>query len=595
MNGHTDIYSLDLKKLSKIAGVPQAELVEGLKVEHALELAGGLVHHGNPNKLISDDATFEGFVVGVDRLVVHSGDCTHATETTALLPSLPHKVEVVKRKFKMATRIIGRLKMDEKHSVERKKANMLRNVVTNDFTLAIPAAHSGDKLGLATATPVENNAYLISMTHASSEKEFLLAVRGNPPTGKSFAQRLRSMSTLPSDVRQITVETVHQELQAPSRHGVSSHQHPPHLQVQIVVEKQVPFIGYVLLISALLTISSLGAALDLQKGVDPFVKLFWRTTASVLGFTPFAIYSVYAYGWPSWNRTLCRLFFLCCLSYALFLMTFLWSLQHTSIGHAYIFNNCHSLMIVVGKCLLGKPVLLFEAIGSGLGILGGVVTTMDHGNTSSPSNSSSSSSSDVIAPSWQGDLVALVGAIGGVFYLLSAKKLRKEIDVFLLMTMLFIVTAVLHFPLFWLRQMPITWSTNDSIGLMGWLSPRQFLIELYLVFICTIIGTLGYISVMKYFDPIVVSVVMLLEPVLAIAIGVAAGVDHVPGRLTWLGGLLVIIGTCFVVLAANKKTDIHDATSAMDRATSTFTPKTAIYHCKVSNHMNIDVTSSVSV
>jgi drug/metabolite transporter (DMT)-like permease len=252
-------------------------------------------------------------------------------------------------------------------------------------------------------------------------------------------------------------------------------------------------------------------------------------------------------------------------------------------------------MIVVGKCLLGKPVLLFEAIGSGLGILGGVVTTMDHGNTSSPSNSSSSSSSDVIAPSWQGDLVALVGAIGGVFYLLSAKKLRKEIDVFLLMTMLFIVTAVLHFPLFWLRQMPITWSTNDSIGLMGWLSPRQFLIELYLVFICTIIGTLGYISVMKYFDPIVVSVVMLLEPVLAIAIGVAAGVDHVPGRLTWLGGLLVIIGTCFVVLAANKKTDIHDATSAMDRATSTFTPKTAIYHCKVSNHMNIDVTSSVSV
>jgi hypothetical protein len=44
--------------------------------------------------------------------------------------------------------------------------------------------------------------------------------------------------------------------------------------VALVVKHQEPVIGYVLLLTFLVAISSLGAALDAQKGVDSFLEVF---------------------------------------------------------------------------------------------------------------------------------------------------------------------------------------------------------------------------------------------------------------------------------------------------------------------------------
>ncbi|ETW04929.1 hypothetical protein H310_04029 [Aphanomyces invadans] len=360
----------------------------------------------------------------------------------------------------------------------------------------------------------------------------------------TILRQLSNLSTLPpSQVTNVTLETIHH--------------HDTAIGVHVVVAKRVPLAGYALLVAALVTISSLGAALDLQQQVDPFVKLFWRTTASLLGFLPFACYGLYERGWPKLTLRLVGFFGASSISYALFLMTFLWSLNHTTIGHAYIFNNCHSLLIVLGKVVLGYPVVLFEIIGSGLGLVGGVITTMDHA-ASIPEVKSS-----VVQSSWQGDVVALIGAVGGVFYLLTAKILRQEMDVFVFMTLLFTATAFLHIPVFYALDIDIRWTLDHHVGWLGWVQPDMLGVELYLVFVCTIIGTVGYISVMKYFDPIVVSVVMLLEPILATAMGVFVGVDAVPGCLTWIGGFLVILGTGLVVLASSNKSESHDVSDAV--------------------------------
>ena len=45
---------------------------------------------------------------------------------------------------------------------------------------------------------------------------------------------------------------------------------------------------------------------------------------------------------------------------------------------------------------------------------------------------------------------------------------------------------------------------------------------------------MGYIAILKYFDAVVVSMVMLLEPVVATFIGLAVGVDTLPGWVTWV-------------------------------------------------------------
>lgn len=60
---------------------------------------------------------------------------------------------------------------------------------------------------------------------------------------------------------------------------------------------------------------------------------------------------------------------------------------------------------------------------------------------------------------------------------------------------------------------------------------------------------------MKYFDPIVVSVVMLMEPILACAMGVAVGVDAVLGWFSIGGSLLIIVGTALVIVSNSSKTN----------------------------------------
>ncbi|KAF0687137.1 Aste57867_21108 [Aphanomyces stellatus] len=589
-----DVYTLRLDELSSIVGVTREDLVAALKQDDAVEVAGAVLDLATVPP--AHDHTFSGFVVGLDQLIIHTDDDgkKDTDETTALVR--PHGYGTAKSRFKAAARAIGRFKVNAKHRLERRKHTCLGESLRQPhFTLSIPVTSSdvpaltSPRLPTPRPTP-DNRAFLIpmrqsSVLHDAVHLQYLLAVStsqrrpsshertiadrprefktdnsvddndNNPPT---LFRRLSSLATLPSDVSKVTLETVHVQ-------GSGD------VAVQVVVTKRVPVVGYVLLVAALLTISSLGAALDLQEGVDPFVKLFWRTTASILGFSPFAARAIYEHGWPTWTPHLAMLFAASAAAYALFLMTFLWSLNHTSIGHAYIFNNCHSLLIVFGKLGLGHPVLLFEVLGSALGIVGGIVTTLDHAAGGGVTDV------HIVPPSWQGDVVALVGAVGGVFYLLTAKKLRQEMDVFVFMTLLFVVTALLHLPVFVVLDIDINWSMDHHTGWLGWTQPDMLGIELYLVFVCTIIGTVGYISVMKYFDPIVVSVVMLLEPVLATAMGVLVGVDAVPGTLTWIGGFLVIVGTGLVVLASSNKTEAHDVSEVVHRAP----PTAPVYSCKL--------------
>ncbi|GMF56846.1 unnamed protein product [Phytophthora fragariaefolia] len=505
---------------------------------------------------------FEGFVVGVNQLQevdegtasAPSGASVQARETTPLLGT---SVRSPSRRDREAPG--GAL------TIRRKRSSFLEQT-EDSFVLSIPFEQPPNvSVDISTShnehgvpSIMERNAYLIELPHAATtggashdtSQQFVLAV---PDSEKLYKRPslLRRMSSLPTDVKDIAVETV--EL----RNGT--------MELQLLVKRQVPFIGYVLLLAALFTISSMGAALDLQRNVDPFMKLFWRTTASLIVFIPLAGAAVYDQGLPQFSTKNMILFLTCSLSYAVFLMTFLWSLSHTSIDHAYIFNNCHSLLMVVGRLLLGRYVSQFEGLGTAIGVIGGALTTLDHQKSASPE-------AEVVQVSLAGDLVALVGAVGGALYLITAKKLRTEVDISILFVGMFTLLALLIFPMFSLLEIPFEASRDPEAGLFGWLDPSRAASEAYIVLVCTLVGTLGYIAVMKYFAPIVVSVVMLVEPVLAAFMGVAVGVDVFPGLLTIIGSLLIIGGTALVIASNSSKTQTIDATPAMS-STSTVLPK----------------------
>lgn len=492
---------------------------------------------------------FEGYVVGVTQL-------QEVEDTSTRSSTQPHEsTPLLDVSGARSPSRHDRHASNSSISIRRKKSSFLEQA-EDSFVLSIPFDQSPI---VSVDSTMERNAYLIELPRVTANEggpsadqetsqQFVLAV----PDSDSLYKRpglLRRLSSLPTDVRDIAVETVE------FRNG--------NMELQLLVKRQVPVVGYVLLLAALFTISSMGAALDLQRNVDPFIKLFWRTTASLLVFIPLAGAALYDQGLPRFSTRNLVLFLMCSLSYAVFLMTFLWSLSHTSIDHAYIFNNCHSLLMVVGRLLLGRYVSQFEGTGTAIGVMGGVLTTLE--------SHQSSSGARVEPVSLAGDLVALVGAIGGALYLITAKKLRTELDISLLFVGMFILLALLIIPVLVLLDIPFEVSRDPTIGLLGWLDPSRMASEAYIVLVCTLVGTLGYVAVMKYFAPIVVSVVMLVEPILATFMGVAVGVDVFPGLLTIGGSLLIIAGTALVVASNSSKTQTIDATQAMS-STSTVLP-----------------------
>ena len=83
----------------------------------------------------------------------------------------------------------------------------------------------------------------------------------------------------------------------------------------------------------------------------------------------------------------------------------------------------------------------------------------------------------------------------------------------------------------------------------GWLnwSVDRLPIELCVVLICNICGTMGYVRAFKYFSSVIIAVAALLEPVTATLLAIVLQVGVFPGWLGCVGNAMVIVGTLMVI------------------------------------------------
>ena len=65
--------------------------------------------------------------------------------------------------------------------------------------------------------------------------------------------------------------------------------------------------------------------------------------------------------------------------------------------------------------------------------------------------------------------------------------------------------------------------------------------------VCNIVGSMGYVQAMAYFDNVVILVTSLMEPVISSTMAYVARVGFLPGTQGWIGNVLVIFGTFAVV------------------------------------------------
>jgi drug/metabolite transporter (DMT)-like permease len=301
---------------------------------------------------------------------------------------------------------------------------------------------------------------------------------------------------------------------------------------------------YASLLGAVLAISSQGAALSLLDGVPPSLKMFWRMTATAMCLSTFAIRALLSKGWPGLTSLQWFTFGGAVVGFSVQKMLYYYALEYTSIGNAVIGANSQAILLVIGRVILGQRVLKMEGGGVLLAFVGALLCSLEEVRHGGRPGDEDSSASHLL-----GDVLAVLAGFAGLFYLTSAKAVRSTMPVTVFMFLVMLLGSILVLGFMFATGSKVSWSTDPYHGLFGWMSrdrDRLYVI-LYIALICNVLGTMGFVRAMQYFDSIVIAVATLLEPTAATIIAYLVGIASLPSPMGWLGNALVVLGTLTVV------------------------------------------------
>ena len=364
---------------------------------------------------------------------------------------------------------------------------------------------------------------------------------------REHADTLASRFSLPTDVVDVTIERTRSRSDSVLKDGTS---------VQLSVNKSVPAIGWLMLGVSLISCSAMGPLVDLQKHCTPLAKILWRSTVAAFGFLIAA--HVAEAGRPKYKEILTdlptmKILVVAWFGWLIYMGGFQVSASLTSVTHAYLFGQMVSVFIVLQKLITRQPVSRLELVGVGIAACGAGLCLMDKGG-----------GGDGQSPTITGDMVALGSAAGGCVFLQAAKKARSQVNTYVFYSFMHSWTMIILFLVCGITLRNESW--DSEAGLFGWIHPTEITrlpVQMIIFVVCDLVGLCGYIIVMKYFDPLMVSLVMLLEPVVGTAEGIALGVSSFPGLWSIGGACCMFIGIGLVSNGAKKSSTTVDASSAL--------------------------------
>jgi drug/metabolite transporter (DMT)-like permease len=336
-----------------------------------------------------------------------------------------------------------------------------------------------------------------------------------------------------------------------------------------------PLLYWVVLGAALVAISCAGTLLRQLAPTPPLLKSFWR-----LFFVAWFLGVGFVWQWRGTAtaeqkerfrdvQTMALLFLTGAITAAHF-GCWIWSLQHTSLSHSLFFVCMHPLLIVAVMRSQGVRLTWFEAAGVALGLAGSVLMLVDDVAGSGAAADASAGGNDAtgaIAVTWQGDLMAFLGAVAMVGYLYSGKHCRAYLPLFFyafpvtLLASLWLLACSLAF------EEGITWAGLGPNSVFGFLSPSHGALG-WMILIALgpgLTGHLGIQFVLARVPPLAVSLVITVEPILGALVGMAAGVEDPPHLFTLLGGPLTLAGCLLAVYGSWKREQDLDEEHRRDR------------------------------
>ena len=284
-----------------------------------------------------------------------------------------------------------------------------------------------------------------------------------------------------------------------------------------------------LLVAGVLGVSSAGAILSHVNEIPPLMRASWRLQITVLMLMPFAIWQYREMEVSAKKRLTEKRTVLIILGSGLALAahfgTWVSSLDHTSLAHSLLFVTSHPIIIVIGTALLVRRPHKLETMGAIIGMLGAGITLLD-------------ASSDGEVTLW-GDMLAFAGAITVVGYIVAGRILREWMPVFVYAVPVTLIGAVL--------LIPFSIIMGEGTAALGWIESDLLSWFILLAFLAGIVGHTGLNACLRWMPPLTISFAVTLEPIIGAFIGWFFFSEGIPGRWTWIGGSILIVGILFVI------------------------------------------------
>ena len=284
-----------------------------------------------------------------------------------------------------------------------------------------------------------------------------------------------------------------------------------------------------LLVAGVLGVSSAGAILSHVDEIPPLMRASWRLQITVLMLLPFAIWQYRDMDTSARTRLTEKKTVLIILGSGLALAahfgTWVTSLDHTSLAHSLLFVTSHPIIIVIGTALLVRRPHKLETIGALIGLFGAAITLLDAKN-------------DGDVTLW-GDMLAFAGAITVVGYIVAGRILREWMPVFVYAVPVTLIGAVL--------LIPISIFMGEETSAIGWIESDLLSWFILLAFLAGIVGHTGLNACLRWLPPLTISFAVTLEPIIGAFIGWFFFSEGVPGKWTWIGGSILILGILFVI------------------------------------------------
>lgn len=296
---------------------------------------------------------------------------------------------------------------------------------------------------------------------------------------------------------------------------------------------------WVLLTFSIISISSAGAVFQLMDDVPPLLRASWRFQLTTLMMAPlcFIQYRGVRQDQTFMSNLMSQetryILFGSGVSLGLHMGAWVWSLDNTSLTHSLLFVTIHPLIIVFGALLLRKYVPRQQVFGASIGFLGGGIALLGI-----------SAETEVTL---LGDIAAIIGAVAVVGYLIAGRKLRQWMPLFVYTVPVTGIAAILLGIMSLIIEGTTFSMSQEDMAIFGWMSSSWIFYVLFLAAFPGIVGHAGISAILRWFPPIIVSVAYLFEPLVGSVIGWILGTTGIPSLWTWVGAIVLIIGTVLVI------------------------------------------------